>query len=209
VTQLFFDIETRRTENEAVIKRLTDKVKPPGQYKKADSIAQWWATEGVSAKQEAIDRTALDGTYGRLASFAWAEGDGAVKCVSGDDEDGMLSAVAEVFNTKGFDLTVAFNGEFDFRFLYQRFVIRGVKRPFLPGLSRGDYYFDPMREWAGFKGYISQSDLADAMGIAREDSTTGADVGTMIDAGDWAAVEYHNTQDVETLREIYKRMAGA
>jgi hypothetical protein len=208
VTQLFFDIETRRTDNQDVINKLVSKVKPPGQYKKADSIAQWWATEGASAKLEVIERTALDGTYGRLASVAWAINDEPVKCVYGDDEPGMLHVVANIFNSAGFDLTVAFNGEFDFRFLFQRFVINGIRKPFLPGLSRGDYYYDPMREWAGFKGYISQSDLADAMGIERIDTTTGADVGTMIDAGDWGAVEFHNANDVIVLREIYKRMTA-
>lgn len=205
-SQLFVDIETRRTTNAAVIRRLTEKVKPPGQYKKADSIAKWWADEGQNAIAEAINRTALDGTYGRLASFAWAQNDDTPKVMSGDDEVGMLHGIAEVFNTKGFDLTVAFNGEFDFRFLYQRFIVNGVQRPFLPGLSRGDYYFDPMREWSGFKGFISQADLAAALGIEREDKTTGADIGDLIDTGDWDAVEYHNCQDIITLREIYRRM---
>lgn len=206
MNRLFVDIETRRTENAAVIRRLTERVKPPGSMKKAETIAKWWAEEGQGAISEAIERTALDGTYGRLASFAWAQNDDAPKVMSGEDEVGMLHGVAEIFNTKGFDLTVAFNGEFDFRFLYQRFIVNSVKRPFLPGLSRGDYYFDPMREWSGFKGFISQADLADALGIVREDKTTGADMADMIAAGDWAAVEYHNCQDVITLQEIYKRM---
>lgn len=206
MTQLFFDIETRRTSNPAIIKRLGDAVKPPGNYKKADSIAQWWASEGLVAKQEAVDRTALDGTYGRLASYAWAINDGPVNCVAGDDEPGMLATAANLFNTKGFDLIVAFNGEFDFRFLFQRFVINKIRRPFMPGLSRGDYFYDPMREWAGFKGYIKQADLAAAMDIEVTDETTGADIGTMIDAGDWSAVQKHNISDVETLRQIYWRM---
>lgn len=206
MTQLFIDIETRATEDSALIKRITDKVSPPGNYKKAETIAKWWAEEGTAAQAEAVQRTALDGTYGRLASVAWAVNDESPKCMSGDDEVGMLHGIAEIFNTKGFDLTVAFNGEFDFRFLYQRFIVNSVKRPFIPGLSRGDYYFDPMREWAGFKGYISQADLAAALGIAREDTITGADIGDLIATGDWAAVEYHNIQDVITLQEIYRRM---
>ena len=53
---------------------------------------------------------------------------------------------------------------------------------------------------------LSETELAEAMGIAVAAETTGADSGTMIDAGDWAAVERHNISDVETLRAIYKRM---
>lgn len=208
MTQLFVDIETRRTANLEVIARLQAAVKPPSNYKKAETIQQWWMEEGKAQQLKAAESTALDGTYGRLASFAWAVNDDAVKCVSGDDEPGMLHAVAEVFNTKGFDLTVAFNGEFDFRFLYQRFVINKIRRPFLPGLNKGDYFFDPMREWAGFRGFIKQTDLEFALGISRDDALTGADVGTAIDVGDWASVEHHNITDVSNLREIYKRMTA-
>jgi DNA polymerase elongation subunit (family B) len=206
VTQLFIDIETRRTGNQKLVERLMGSVKPPGSMSKPETIAKWWTENGPAARLEAVNKTALDGTHGRLASFGWAVNDEPVKCVYGDDEPGMLHAIAEVLNTRGFDLIVAFNGEFDFRFLYQRFVINGIRRPFLPGLSKGDYYYDPMKEWAGYRGYIKQSELAEAMGIAVEDETTGADIGTMIDAGDWAAVERHNISDVETLREIYRRM---
>lgn len=208
MTQLYIDCETRRTRDQRVIDRIIANVKPPGNYKKAETISQWWASEGNDARNEAINRTALDGTYGSLASFAWAEGDDPlVRCVYGDDEVGMLHAVREVFNTKGFDLTVAFNGEFDFRFLKQRFIIKKVPAPFLPGLSRGDYYFDPMREWAGWKGFISQAELEIVLDIHRDsEDVTGGDIGLSIDAGDWAAVERHNIADVENLREIYKRM---
>lgn len=205
-SQLFFDTETRRTENSAIIRRLTDKVQPPGNYKKPDTIAKWWAEEGQAAIKEAIDRTALDGTYGRLASFAWAQNDDDVECVYGDDEVKILNTAREVFTTKGFDLTVAFNGEFDFRFLRQRFIINGIPAPFTPGLSRGDYFYDPMREWAGYKGFISQVDLESVLGITREADITGADVGDAIDCGDWDAVVKHNVTDVENLRLIYKRM---
>lgn len=206
MTQLFVDIETRRTGNQKLVERLMSGVKPPGSMKLPETIAKWWANEGAAARAEAVNKTALDGTYGRLASFGWAVNDGPVKCVYGDDEVGMLHSAAEIFNTKGFDLVVAFNGEFDFRFLYQRFIINGIRRPFLPGHAEGGYHYDPMKEWSGYRGYIKQSELAAAMGIAVEDETTGADIGTMIDAGDWAAVERHNISDVETLREIYRRM---
>jgi 3'-5' exonuclease len=208
VRPFYFDIESRRTDNAALIRRISDRVKPPGQYKKADSIAKWWADEGQAAIAEAIDRTALDGTYGRLASIAWAYGDDAVKVMSGDDEFGMLHAAHDIFIEMEGAQIVAFNGDFDLRFLWQRMIIRSVVVPvrLTQALTNRDGFYDPMRAWAGYKGYISQQDLAAAMGIEVEDKTTGADIGDMILAGDWGAVEAHNISDVETLRSIHKRM---
>ena len=203
------DIETRRTEDPAVIRRLQASVKPPGQYKKADSIAQWHATEGAAARVEAVSRTALDGTYGSLASVAWVVNDDAPQEVHGDDEAGMLHAVREILsgcaNIPGSPTLVAFNGEFDFRFLKKRFIINRIPAPYLP-LNRWDSYFDPMKEWEGYRGYISQADLEAALGIVRDDDMTGAGIGDAIDTGDWASVVKHNLEDVRCLREIYKRM---
>lgn len=208
----FIDIETQRTANPEIIARLRAKVKPPGNYKKPESIQQWWAGEGQAALVEAVDRTALDGTWGRLASVAWSSNN-IVKCMSGNDEVALLEGIKQeiaAFNALPSDEFydtgyAAFNGEFDFRFLYQRFIINKIKPPWLP-LSKHDYYWDPMREWAGYRGYISQQDLELALGITRDDELTGADIGTAIDAGDWAAVERHNIADVTGLMEIYKRM---
>jgi hypothetical protein len=208
MTQLFLDVETRRTGNQKLVERLMGSVKPPGSMSKPETIAKWWAESGPAARLEAVNKTALDGTYGRLASLAWAAGDDAVKCVYGDDEPGMLAAAAFLFEYN--ETIVAFNGDFDLRFLMQRMIINGIPVPYRlrAAIKQRDGYYDPMREWAGFKGYIKQSELAEAMGIVVDDETTGADIGTMIDAGDWAAVERHNISDVETLREIYRRMSA-
>jgi hypothetical protein len=209
VNELFLDIETRRTADQALIKRLMESVSPPGNYKKAETIAEWWKNEGATARLEAVNRTALDGTYGRLASIAWAVDDHAVKCVYGEDEVGLLHSARQVFEEtiQATDI-VAFNGDFDLRFLYQRMVINKVPVPWrlMYALKARDGFTDPMREWAGFKGMIKQTELELALGITREDVLTGAEVGEAIDAGDWDAVEHHNMCDVENLRAIYRRM---
>lgn len=205
---IFFDIESRRTNDPALIARLKASVQPPGNISKAETLAAWWKEKAPAAQLEAIEKTSLDGTYGRLASFAWAGDAGAVKCVYGDDEPGMLHSIREMFQGQQYEL-VAFNGEFDLRFLKQRFIVNRIPVPHAinRGLAAKDGYFDPMKEWAGFRGYIKQIDLERALGINRsQDDITGADIGTAIDAGDWGAVERHNVSDVENLREIYRRM---
>jgi hypothetical protein len=206
---LFFDCETRATSDPKLIARLKASVQPPGNISKAETLAAWWKDKAPTAQLEAIQQTSLNGAHGRLASFAWATNDNAVKCVYGDDEVGMLHSARLAFMEPERGQLVAFNGEFDLRFLMQRMIINGVTVPsaIRAALSQRDGFFDPMKEWAGFRGYIKQVDLERALGILREyGDITGADVGAAIDACDWGAVERHNVADVENLRAIYLRM---
>lgn len=206
----FVDIETQRSDDPMVIRRLQEAVKPPGQYKKAESIAQWYASEGAAARLEAINRTALDGTYGRLATIGYAIGDEEPVILGGpgDTEEHLLVQFKIAMDVEDSVSFVAFNGDFDFRFLMQRYIVHQIPQPLrMRGiLARRDGWFDPMREWAGFKGYISQADLERALDVKRNDDIDGSQVGEAIDAGDWERVINHNREDILGLREIYRRM---
>ena len=211
---LFLDIETQRTDDPMVIRRLQDAVRPPANYSKPDTIAKWHAEQGAAARLEAVNKTALDGTYGRLATIGFAIGEEEVEILGNAGvEEGML---LERFKTR-MDVrrqeisgTVAFNGEFDLRFLTQRYIINCIQLPlFMRGiLQRKDAYFDPMREWAGYRGYISQAELERVLGIERNDDIDGSQVGEAIDAGDWERVIKHNKEDIQGLRLIYKRLTA-
>lgn len=210
----FLDTETRRTDDPVVIKRLQDTVKPPGQYSKPESIAKWHAEQGAAARLEAVNKTALDGTYGRLATIGFAVEDDRICVLHApeyeDDEAAMLSSfAAHLCDPQAIEI-VAFNGEFDLRFLMKRYVINKLPIPFRiqSALAAKVGYFDPMKQWEGYRGYISQQDLEHALGIVREDAIDGSQVGEALDAGDWDRVIKHNAEDVRCLREIYKRMTA-
>lgn len=208
VTQIFVDIETQRTRDQFVIERLQAAIKPPGNYKKPESITQWWASEGLQLKADAANRTALDGTYGSLATIGFAIDSQAPQAIQLVDEVAMLTEFTEVLHEFMHTELIAFNGDFDFRFLMKRYVINNLRVPFViqRALQSRDGYYDPMRAWEGFKGYISQQELERVMGIVRHDSLDGSQVGDAIDVGDWAVVINHNKEDIRCLREIYRRM---
>lgn len=206
---LYVDIETQRTDDPALIRRLQDSVKPPGQYKKPESIAEWMSREGAAARVEAVNKTALDGTHGRLATIGYAIDDADPVILGGPDMDEatLMLEFRSVIMNAGVSLWVAFNGEFDFRFMKQRSLIKRVPlRAMLPDLDSRGSYMDPMKEWAGYRGYISQADLETALGIPRKDDIDGSQVGESIDAGDWERVINHNREDILGLRQICKRM---
>jgi hypothetical protein len=203
---LLFDIETAGTTDPAMIARVRDTVKPPGSYKKPESIAKWWADEGPGAVHEALQRTALDGTYGRIVSFACAVDYGIPVVHCGPDEGSILESISETFS-KYHRTLVAFNGEFDVRFIWQRLIVAGIKRPaFLPNPNEKNAWYDPMREWGGYRGYIKQQDLELALGHVRPSDITGADVGDAVLAQDWQTIANHNLLDIQGLQYIYRRM---
>jgi uncharacterized protein YprB with RNaseH-like and TPR domain len=211
---LFVDIETQRADDEAVILRLQESVQPPGNISKPETIAAWWRDKGFQARVDAVAKTALDGTYGRLATVGYAFDDDHPVILSnqGDNEGSVLVALAGALDQTIGNPTqlVAFNGDFDFRFLMKRYVINKLPIPHQVQRALGtrDGYFDPMRYWEGYKGYISQAELEKAMGITRKDDIDGSQVGEAIDAGDWARVIAHNAEDIRCLRAIYRRLVA-
>lgn len=222
--KVFLDIETQRTANPAVIKRIKDSIRPPGQYKKPESIAQWYASEGASATLEKINATALDGTFGQLAVIGWAIEDEPFQYVAGNayTETEMLTLwtaqmeaeVAKIGSSAFWASQVTYVGHnvraFDLRFLFKRSRILGVKLQ-LPMGRYQDGVYDTMQEWCGFGEYVKGVELEQAFGITREDPLPngGSDVGDAIDEGRWDDVIQHCRIDVINNRLVYKRMVQA
>lgn len=214
-TPFFLDIETQRTQDPAVIARLRDSVSPPGNISKPETIAAWWKERGAAARMEAVNKTALDGTYGSLATIGSAIGDSDVVVLSLDPtefttERALLSAFSGLLTNQQSVEIVAFNGEFDLRFLMKRFVINNLHVPFRiqAALTTKGGFYDPMHAWEGYRGYISQAELEKVLGITRNDDIDGSQVAEALDAGDWQRVVNHNKEDIQSLRQIYQRLSA-
>lgn len=220
--EIFLDIETIPTTNAEIQERKSGSVVPPGNYKKAETIAQWWATEGETKKAAAIQETALDGTWGELAAIGFAVNDDPVEVMLRGvteasllmDFGAKLNAICQGLMPSGSLWSATWIGhnllDFDLRFLWQRSRILDVRLPFEFPPNKFNVY-DTMKEWAGFKGWVKQTDLELAFGIPRSDplENGGADVFKAYQAGRLDDVAEHCRQDVENLRKIYRRMKGA
>lgn len=225
---IFFDMETIPTQRADIQARCVADVAPPGNYKKPESIAQWWASEGDAKKAEAISRTALDGTWGEILCIGYAINDGDVQII------GRGLTEADLLNTFGLMLAsqcakqVASGDlweplakwighniiDFDLRFLWQRSRILGQFLPFNLPIHRTDHYgpkvYDTMKEWAGYKDRVSQVDLELAFGITRQDPLPngGADVFDAYQQGRIDDIKEHCRLDITGLRQIYRRMSA-
>lgn len=225
---LFIDIETLPTELPIIQQRATSDIGPPANYKSEEAIAKWWSENGNAKKEEAISKTALDGTWGRVFCIGFAVNDGPIQVIADTDEVNVLNQLATRLNNlckadvkSGglWDQSATWIGhnvqDFDLRFIWQRSRIHGVRLPFAlplgkPSYSKGPYVFDTMREWAGWKGFVKQTDLELAFGLERNDPlpTGGAEVFQAFKEGRTADVIAHCTEDVRLLRDLYQRMVA-
>jgi hypothetical protein len=223
--EIFIDIETIPTSRADIQARCAGDVTPPGNYKKPESIAQWWASEGDAKKAEAIARTALNGTWGEVICIGMAINDGPVEVFERTPTEAtLLNAFALELDSRcrkenhgnelwhviakwiGHNIT-----DFDLRFLWQRSKLLGVSFPFPLPLQRYDsHVYDTMVAWSGYKDRVSQRDLELAFGIDRVDPLPngGADVWTAYQEGRLDDIKAHCHADIESLRKLYRRITA-
>jgi hypothetical protein len=228
MTRIYIDIETAATTREDVIARVTADIRPPANYKKEESIKEWWATQGEAAKTEAISRTALTALHGSIIAIGYAVDDLEPHVITGAEPE-LISTFATMLNndietansdiknlmSEAFYDSATWIGHnidgFDLRYIWQRCKILGIKLPFVLPLDRyprGPFRYDTMTEWAGFGNRVKQRDLELAFGLERNDplENGGADVHQALQEGRIKDVVTHCKEDIRLVREIYKRM---
>lgn len=199
MNKIFFDIETLPAEEEK--KEILEDIFERKKAKKNKSLTTF---------EEYIERTGLDGTFGRIACIGYAINNEAAECLVGDEPE-IIRKFWEI--AKDCDLFIGFNNmDFDLRFIYQRSVIRGVKptRELSFARYRNNPIFDIMHEWRKWDNTssISLHELSKALGIesSKEAGIEGGDVASFFNAGKINEIAEYCKRDVEATRKIYKRM---
>lgn len=200
---IFADTETIPTQRLDIVQELTEAnhaerdakladIAPPKSTKKAESIAEWLATEAPIKRQAIIDeyaaklaenihKTCLDGAFGQLAVISLAAGDEEPVNLwdSNWDAPGYEAwLLHELGQTLGVrcrhhrgQTLVGHNITFDRRMIRQRGIIHGV--PVHPMFTKEvkpwetDLVFDTMTAWTGdYRLYITMDKLCKALGLA-------------------------------------------
>ena len=224
----FFDLETITDQRPGALQEHIAMVRPPGQYKKPESIAKWMEENAEVEGVESWKKTGLDGLTGEIISISWAFGHDAVEGLVRSPDDAEEVLLEGFFHAMGQKIRYG-EGEhslfqwighnvlgFDLPFLWKRCVILGIKPPCtIPKESRhgkGRVY-DTMVGWMGSypRQYIKQDTLVAAMGIETEADDTVADmdgsmVWDMVQAGRLDEVLKYNKLDVEKVIQMYRRM---
>ena len=212
MTTLFLDIETIPTDLDWVIDDLRANIKPPAQYKKPESIAEWMEANAEQALADAIHSTGLDGSFGRICCIGYAFDDEPVQTVGTHlqmTEHTILADFAADINSRKITKIVGHNVfDFDLEFIKKRAIINGVKieLPFLAS-KYDSVFFDTMTKWSAQKR-IKMDKLARVLGIGGKGNVDGSMVWDMYQRGEHQAIADYCADDVRMVREIYKKMIG-
>lgn len=204
-------------------------VKPPGNYKKAESIAEWWKTEGEAATEEAYRKGALDGATGELCAIGYAgddtepaslvrglgepEGDFLRRALAAIDElaDTFATIGPDGHNWKADPFFICHNAPFDLGFLMRRCWALGIRPAFKlppPSAREGRDYGDTMTLWAGNRGTIGLDRLCRALGVPspKADGMDGSQVFDLWQSGEHERIATYNAADVRAVRACWHRL---
>jgi hypothetical protein len=240
MTHLYIDIETIpaqrpdvlaeiKATKEAELAESIAAVKPPGTYKKQETIDEWVKTEQpkvIQALRDACEadidatyrKTSFDGAFGNVCVIGWAFDDDKAQTVSGRDELYLFAEFFEAIQARKFNLfetcVIGHNvAAFDLRFLMQRHIVKGVKPH--PVIVRGaqakpwesDKVFDTMVQWAGIGNRVSLDKLCKALSIPTpKGEIDGSKVWDFVQAGRLQDVAEYCARDVEATRQVHRAM---
>jgi 3'-5' exonuclease len=228
--RIYIDVETVPSQAPKARENVRLAVKPPGNIKKPESIAEWWAKEGEAAIEEAYRRQSFDAAAGELVSISWAGDDcnEAHSAVRGPGESegamlamffGQLQAHLQanaIRDLRGNEIWedapyfIAHNASFDLGFLWRRSIILGMRPPFKvpdPSAREGKDYGCTMARWAGYRGTIGMDRLCCALGV--ETPKGDMEGGMVFDAwlsGETERIARYNGADVLAVRAIWHRL---
>lgn len=210
---LYLDIETTYSCDPDVRSRIAAGIKPPGNIKKAETLAKWEQESKPLVVQEALDKTALNGGYGHITAIGFAVGDEDVQVLVGD-EDELLSALFGLEFEEGARPVIVGHNiiKFDLRFILHRAVVLGIRIPhWFPRRSLkpwSEEAFDTMVRWAGDRDLISQDELAAILGIEVANALPGKDCPKAFYDGQLKKILEHCKEDLRVVREIHRRMVA-
>lgn len=198
--KIYFDIETIPAEEEK-----TDLLREIYERR-----LEKYGASRAGTFEEFMERTGLDGAFGRICCIGYAIDDGEVKALSGDEKE-ILEKFWDI--AKDCSLFIGFNNmDFDLRFIYQRSVVHKV-RP-TQNLSfaryRNNPIYDCMHEWKKWdnQSSISLHAISKALGIPspKEGDIEGKDVGKAYADGRIEEICEYCKRDVDVTRQVYKRL---
>lgn len=228
MTRIYLDIETCPAQDPSIRDDIAATIEPPGNISKAETIAAWHAEKKPAIIEEAWRKTSFDGAVGHICVIGLAFDDEPPTSLYREDWHGQEAKVlAQCFElidervSRHPNVRPVFIGhnivDFDFRFIFQRAVMLGVRPSrFIPFSAKpwDDSVFDTMVRWAGTKDRVKLDKLAKAMGLQLKGSEIGEDIDgskvwDFVRDGRIEDVAKYCAGDIERTRGIYRRMTFA
>lgn len=228
--EIFIDIETIPSQAPGVREEIAASIKPPAQYKKAESIAEWMQENAAAEAEKQYRRLALDGAGAEIICVGWAiDMDGPLCATVRAKNELEGEFIQRFFSDVSAEIdkntptvpnfgklpiedieVVAHNAAFDVGMLCRRSWANQVKMPsWFPRPSSRRGVICTMEMWAGRRDTIGLDRLCRALGIhsPKADGFDGSKVYDQWLTGDVEGViaEYC-MQDMAAMRRCYMRM---
>lgn len=209
---IYLDIETAASQDSRVREYYTKSIEAPSNYKDTDKIEAYIA----SKSEEAAAKSSLDG-LGHIICIGVAIDDEPVidfHCDSVIQEKSLLNRFYAFLDLKlgGNFKPKTFIGHnivgFDLPILKKRSMVLGVKPPSLIPFDAKPWdssVFDSMTRW-DVRNFVSQEKLCMAFGIEGKQGMDGSMVNQAFLDGKIEEIAAYCRNDVEVVRNIYKRM---
>lgn len=214
---LFIDLETLPTEAALAAPYPEADRNPPGNYSKPEAIASWREKDRATWSEARAKECALTPRLGRVAALGYAinDGDVIVRTAQTEAEEVLLlDAAWELIEDA--QRIVTFNGNFDLRFLAVRSMVHRIR----PHATVGDVsawfrrystypHFDVRAVLTGWDDRTTGKlhEWCASLGVECDDVTTGADIFTFAQAGEWSKIEAHCHADVQATRGLFHCVA--
>jgi predicted PolB exonuclease-like 3'-5' exonuclease len=192
-----------------------------------DKKTRWQQERSEKGPDELYDMAGVHAEFAKVVCISagfFAFNDGTrtfrVKSFYGDDEQSLLADFKNMLQRHFSDersLLCAHNGkEFDFPFLARRYIINGLKLPYMLDIAGKKpwevKHLDTMNLWkfGDFKHYTSIELLAHVMGVPTpKDDITGADVARVYyEEKDLERIKEYCEKDVITVARVMLRFKG-
>lgn len=216
----FFDIETIPAQDATIKAEIAAGIKPPGTFKKPESIAEWLKENRDTESEAEWLKTSFDGGCGHVVCIACAvDSLPPMRFYVDDytDRDQERQALRDFFSALESAGHVTLIGHnvigFDIPFLWKRAMVLGIKPPFnFPRAPKpwSELVHDTMLLWDSTQRAGGSMDrICRLMGIPGKGGFGGADVWPAIQRGEYDRVASYCADDVERTRAMYKRMTFA
>lgn len=219
MTTLYLDVETLPLASSLAAPYPEADRPHPANFKNPDVIVAWREKDIAAWGEQRAKECSLTPRLGRIACLGWAVDGGDVQTRVAEDEAGevlLLDAAWELIEDA--ERIVTFNGSFDLRFIAVRSMIHRIT-PHAWAVKGGvgawfrryttSPHFDCRAVLTGWDERVSGKlgEWCDSFGIVCDDSSSGADVFTFAQAGEWEKIAAHCKADVASTRELHQRIA--
>lgn len=202
MSNLFIDIETVPCGEMPCL----DDIKAPANYKDEAKILEWKKANQL----EVYKKQALDSMKGQIICIGYALDDDDPTTIEEHNEELILRLLLHdlLYRDWSIHMLVGWNIiNFDIPWLWRKAIQYNLPdlRRILPH-GNPKLCIDLMKVWAAnYKDYVSLSDCAKFLGI-EHDGGNGSEIYDLWQAGDLDAIAEHCKRDINTTREIYRRI---